>query len=219
MSASPRSVRPRSDGGSVLWTEASEAAFESLALRERVLAFDPQAVIGATVYAASVALRLRLELPFWADVFGDFMAEAQARARVGANDGVVARFWQAFLPVLEHADRFSCVCETQRWALTGQLGLSGRLSSLTAFEPLVSLIPCAAEAQRSPVEAGPLVRGVRLPEEAFLVLWSGSFNTWCDVDTLFAGLELAMRRERRMYFVSTGGAVRGHDEKTYRRFC
>ncbi|RMF23659.1 MAG: glycosyltransferase [Deltaproteobacteria bacterium] len=197
--------------------EASEPAFESELLRSRIRAFGPDALVGATVYAASLALRLRLDVPLWADVFGDFMAEAQAKAVVANNDAVIARFWQMLLPVLERADRFSCVSGRQRWALLGQLGLAGRLSSATAGEDLVSVVPCAAEA---PVGGGesPLRKGVEIPRDAFLVVWTGTFNTWCDVDVLFAGLELAMRREPRLQFVATGGEVPGHDETTYARF-
>jgi glycosyltransferase involved in cell wall biosynthesis len=48
------------------------------------------------------------------------------------------------------------------------------------------------------------------------VLWSGSYNTWSDVRTLFEGLEGAMRVNPRIHFISTGGEIPGHDEKTYR---
>ena len=55
--------------------------------------------------------------------------------------------------------------------------------------------------------------------DAFVLLWSGSFNTWCDVDTLFTGIERAMERLPSLVFLSTGGEVRGHDEVRTRTFA
>ncbi len=204
-------------GKDVAMLEASEPAFESEALRARILSYRPDALVGATVYASSLALRLRLELPLWADVFGDFMAEAQAKAVVEGDDGVIDRFRQMLLPVLERADRFSCVSERQRWALLGQLGLAGRLSSATAGADLVSVVPCAAGALHAGGKS-PIRRGEELAADAFLVVWTGTFNTWCDVETLFAGLEQAMQREPCLRFAATGGGVTGHDETTFARF-
>ncbi len=213
-----REVGPvRIAGTDVPMLEASEPAFESEALRARILSFRPDALVGATVYASSLALRLRLELPVWADVFGDFMAEAQAKALVVGDDGVIVRFRQMLLPVLERADRFSCVSERQRWALLGQLGLAGRLSCATAADDLVSVVPCAAEASCASGKS-PIRRGVEFAADVFLVVWTGTFNTWCDVETLFAGLERAMQREPCLRFAATGGGVAGHDETTFARF-
>jgi len=52
----------------------------------------------------------------------------------------------------------------------------------------------------------------------FIVLWSGGYNTWVDADTLFKGLEIAMSREPSIRFLSTGGEIKGQDEKTYSEF-
>jgi glycosyltransferase involved in cell wall biosynthesis len=54
--------------------------------------------------------------------------------------------------------------------------------------------------------------------DAFVVGWSGSFNTWCDVETAFAGLEAAMAEVPSLVFLATGGAVAGHDERSYAAF-
>ena len=50
------------------------------------------------------------------------------------------------------------------------------------------------------------------------MLWSGGYNLWTDVDTLFRGLEAAMARNPKVHFLSTGGAIDGTDTliATYR---
>ncbi len=59
-----------------------------------------------------------------------------------------------------------------------------------------------------------VLRGRLASEGDFVVLWSGGYNTWTDVDTLFAGLIKAMKEEPRLRFVSIGGAIPGRDEQT-----
>jgi glycosyltransferase involved in cell wall biosynthesis len=61
-------------------------------------------------------------------------------------------------------------------------------------------------------------RGPVFPEDAFAVLWTGGYNTWTDIKTLAAALSLAMEQIPRMRFISTGGAIPGHDEISYPAF-
>jgi glycosyltransferase involved in cell wall biosynthesis len=49
-------------------------------------------------------------------------------------------------------------------------------------------------------------------------LWSGGYNTWTDVDTLFKGLTIAMKKNPKIKFVSTGGEIPEQDIKTYPGF-
>ncbi len=208
--------------------EDFSTAGQSHSLSSLLEEYGAEAMVAATAYASSLATRLQSELPFWADVFGDLMSEAQAKASVAGNDYALAHFWTLLNPVLARADRYSAVSRAQADALIGQLGLSGRLSSSTVGERLVEVITCAVE--EGPLDgAGPAaapgelnvepLRGSVVPEDAFVVLWSGGFNTWCDIDTMFTGLESAMGREGRIHFVATGGAIKGHDEATYARFA
>jgi glycosyltransferase involved in cell wall biosynthesis len=191
---------------------ASERALARGELDARIAAFAPDCVVGAGAYASSLAAGLAREVPMWADVFGDLMAEAQSKALATGDDWALVHFWNLLRTVLSRADRFSAVSGPQASALVGQLGLAGRLSAATAGEALVHVLPCAA-----PMTVASPVRGLRgelVPADAFVVLWSGGFNTWCDVDLLFGGLELALEREPRLHFVATGGAIPGHDERT-----
>jgi glycosyltransferase involved in cell wall biosynthesis len=94
------------------------------------------------------------------------------------------------------------------------LGLLGRLNRFTAGEDLVHVIPCASDVGPGG-PAGESVPPVKLPDDAFVVLWSGGFNTWCDVPTLAEGVREAMAVEPRLYLVVTGGAIAGHDEESW----
>jgi glycosyltransferase involved in cell wall biosynthesis len=211
----------RIDGSTVTLLDVRESTFDAAGTAARVNAFAPEAVVGVTALGASLACRLRTRAPLWADVFGDVMAEAQAKAYVHANDAGLLRFWTVLQPVLERADHFSAVSRAQADALIGQLGLAGRLGAATAGTELVSVIPCAAEPP-APAAGGTGAEGdppvPSFAAGAFVVLWTGSFNTWCDVDTLLDGLEHAMRNDASIVFLATGGAVPGHDERTARRF-
>jgi glycosyltransferase involved in cell wall biosynthesis len=65
---------------------------------------------------------------------------------------------------------------------------------------------------------GPLLRGGAVPAGAFLVIQTGGFNTWLDVETLFAALEAAMAANQQVHFAATGGAIQGHYVEGYERF-
>jgi glycosyltransferase involved in cell wall biosynthesis len=182
-------------------------------------AADHDAVVGVSALGAASAVRLAGALPVWADVFGDLMAEAQAKAAGYGNDPVLLRFWGLLHGVLDRADRFSAVSAAGADALIGQLGMTGRLSRETLGEDLVHVIPCAAEAD-APADADAVAALRRRcgGDDAFVLAWNGSFNTWCDVDTLFSAVDRAMEQNAGIVFLATGGAVTGHDELTYRRF-
>lgn len=185
---------------------------------ETIRSWQPDAVVGATLYGSHALARCRPGVPFWADQFGHVMAEAQAKAALDGSNGVLAYFWRLVQPILAWADKMSVVSERQRYAAIGELGAAGRLSFETCGYEFISVIPCA-QIPFEPAPAARQVRGERFPEDAFAVLWSGSYNTWSDARTLFAGLEGAMRRNPRVHFVSTGGEIPGHDERTYRELA
>jgi glycosyltransferase involved in cell wall biosynthesis len=205
------------DGCKILYAAVEQRELAGGGVRAVVDRFAPDGFVAATAHAASLAVQVVGDVPLWADLFGDPMAEAQAKAAVYGSDVALVHFWGMLAPVLERADRFSAVSRAQADAVIGQLGLAGRLGAATVGEDLVAVIPCAAEAQGEEGLEDPL-RGRCVPSDAFVVLWTGSFNTWCDVDTLVAGLDGAMDHEPRLHFAATGGAVEGHDERTHARF-
>ncbi len=191
--------------------------FDRGRLEARIDELQPDALVGATVYGSHVLALTRPEIPFWADQFGHVMAEAQAKAYLEGEDWPLQHFWRLLEPVLHRADRLSAVSRRQRFASIGELGILGRLNSATCGYEFTSVIPCAMVPDND-VPLQPVLRGSEIPGDAFVVLSSGGYNVWTDVATLFEGLEIALAKNPKIHFVSTGGAIEGHDESTYRDF-
>lgn len=194
-----------------------ERAAERQAL---VDAFGPDALIGAapgpSAWAAQAATATQA---VWVDLFGDPMAEGQAREAVYPQEQAFGAYFQLVGPLLGRGDAFSAVSRRQRWTLIGQLGLAGRLEGKSAGQELVYVIPCAAETAEADAAEIDSSQSLDLAaDSAFVVFWSGGFNTWCDIPTLIAGVEAAMDSCPQMIFVATGGAITGHDDRTAESF-
>ncbi len=178
-------------------------------------AFD--AVVATTDVMCVAAARGDWACPVWMDFFGHPMAERQMLARLHDSDAGLMDQWRFVAEALLKGDRFSACSAPQRRALLGELALCGRLGPGTDGDSLVSTV-------RQPIPSldltpdGPAARGRVTPDDAFMVLWTGGYNTWTDVDTLYEGLILAMAQAPDLHYVSTGGAIAGHDDKTFERF-
>ena len=181
-------------------------------LVKKINQHKPDAIIGACDYPAARATAVAGKLPVWADIHGYPMGEAQAKAYHYNEQGYIHHFWNIHREVLRKADRFSVTSERQRMALIGELGVMGRMNGYTFEEQLVTQIPIAWD------PSTPYLFNSRLKEDPFIVFFSGGYNLWCDVETLFQGLEIAMRKNPLIRFLSTGGAIEGHDDKTYPKF-
>jgi glycosyltransferase involved in cell wall biosynthesis len=160
-------------------------------------------------------VQLAGDRPVWADLFGHTLAEGQAKARLHGDDDLLLPYWQMEVRTILRADAFSVVSRPQGDALLGELGLAGRLGASTEDHVFARVIPCAAPEPVAPDPATPSIRGRVLPEDAFVALWIGGYNTWADTDTLLRGLEQAMDGNPRLHFLSTGGSLAGQDEATY----
>ncbi len=258
--------------GVVIYT-LPRAAFEApRVLPGLIEAFAPDVVVGASALPSRRAAELAGERPVWIDLFGDPMAEAQAKAVVdGAataplrddsvtfaplrgdsvtsaplrgdsvtsaplrgdsvtsaplrGDGVTfaplrddLAYFHLMWTLLERGDAFAAVSGRQHHAVIGQLGFFGRLNRATQGLELVHTVPCALWQGPGSVAGRSAEPPADVAADDFVVLWSGGFNTWCDVDTLFQALEQAMAVNPAIRFVSTGGEIAGHDEDSYRRF-
>jgi glycosyltransferase involved in cell wall biosynthesis len=159
-----------------------------------------------------------LPVPIWLDFMGQPMAERQLLADVYASDDGLRDQWTYVLPSLLAGDRFSACSERQRFMLLGELGATGRLNRQTAHVDLVSVLQPFHLFDRKFKHTRDVLRGICVRADDFVVLWSGGYNTWTDVDTLFEGLERAMAQHPKVVFVSTGGAIPGHDDRTFSRF-
>jgi glycosyltransferase involved in cell wall biosynthesis len=214
----------REERGGVSIERLSDVAFlDPSRMRRAARERRPDALVGASLYGSTALVPAATGLPFWADQFGHAMAEAQAKASIESRNWPVAHTWSFLAPVLRAADRLSVVSERQRYAAIGELGAAGRLTAETCGYDFTAVIPCALvpPEETPPRPPGPperQVRGRLVPDDAFVVLWSGGFNVWSDVETVARGLETAMGRGPRIHFVATGGAIPGLDSSTWTRF-
>lgn len=182
--------------------------------------FKPDALVALTDVGCFTASRSSFEGPLHADYFGHPMAERQQQAAVHASDAALAEQWLLVLPTLLRADRFSACSNAQRLALTGELGAAGRLNSHTNGHEFVEIVPPTlpfADPLRKH-RAGYL-QSKGIPAGAPVIFASGGYNTWVDEKTLFEGIDEALRRREDLHFVTTGGAIEGHVEIVYTRFC
>lgn len=186
-------------------------------LRRLAADFRPDALVASSDAMGEAAALAKLELPLWIDYNGDPMAERQQQAFVYDHDGGLGAAWRTMLPALLAGDRFSTCSEAQRMALLGQLGACGRLNRLTAEAEFAHAI-VSTSAFESFKKTRPALRGTVAAESAEIVLWTGGFNTWTDVETLHAGLAEAMRRRPALHFAATGGAISGHCEPVFEEF-
>jgi glycosyltransferase involved in cell wall biosynthesis len=180
---------------------------------------DPDVVVGASSTVPALrAVEVAAGRPVWVDLFGDLMAEAQARLGVHPDEDL-GPYRDVLLRLLEAGDAFSTVSERQRWAVIGQLGLVGRLDRRARGRQRVHCVPCCVWDSRSE-DGGDAAAGLpaEIGDDDVVLLWGGGFNTWCDVDTLIAGVESAMTADPRIRLIATGGAIPGHDDATFADF-
>jgi glycosyltransferase involved in cell wall biosynthesis len=197
--------------------------FENVELMSRIFnEFKPDCAIGCTFYPSYILSKLisysNKDIPFRADLFGHVMAEAQARAYMDGSDECLFHYWNSEYNIISAADVFSCVSSRQKYALIGELGAAGRLNRYTAGYNFTDVIPCGIP-ETGYRHTRKVIRGKSgIKEGDFVVLWTGGYNTWTDVDTLFRGLIIAMKKNPDIKFVSTGGEIPEQDLKTYPHF-
>ncbi|MCE5328892.1 glycosyltransferase family 4 protein [bacterium] len=203
----------------------SKEDFESVSvLSEIFIDFNPDCIIGCTFYPSYFAskildsLKTEKQVPYWADLFGHVMAEAQARAFMDNSDRCLFHYWNSEFNILTKADIFSCVSQRQSYALVGELGAAGRLNKWTSGYDFSKVIPCGMPDENF-IHEKTVLRGMKnINDDDFIVLWTGGYNTWTDVDTLYKGLVAAMKKNPKIKFVSTGGEIPEQDIKTYPYF-
>lgn len=181
--------------------------------------FKPDCVVAVSQWPSMVASTLGLEIPLWCDLWGGAMSEAQAKAYVYKDNSYVNHFWAMERPVLQRADVFSTCSTFQEHFVVGELALMGRLNRESFGYKLARTIPPGIPDEPVRAPRGNALRGKVVGRDDFVILWTGGYNTWTDVDTLFAGLEKVLAAKRAAKFVSFGGCIQGHDDVTYKRFC
>lgn len=180
-------------------------------------AFQPDVVIGVNTYPAYLATQIiDNKVPFWADLNGWIIAEMQAQSVPLASDDFLPQGINIERTILERADKISTVSAPQAHATIGELGLLGRLSGKNFHYRFVYPISNAAEKEKLKPLKNTLVK---LPKNAFSIVQIGGFNAWFDEKTLFEALESAMSKNPNIHFITTGGIIKGVDEKSYPAFC
>lgn len=183
----------------------------------------PECAVASTDVMCAALASAKLACPTWLDFNGHPMTERQMIGQVFGDDSGLADQWSMLVPSLLGGDRYSVCCTDQKAALIGELGVCGRLNRHTVGVDLVHVIyPGTSSRQLMSFPGrirGKRVGGNFVGEDDVVVLHTGGYNTWMDEASLFAGLELAMRADPRIRFVSTGGAIKGHNEKTFEDFC
>lgn len=176
-------------------------------------------LVSTTDIMNAVAAAVPFHVPLWLDYNGDPFAEKQLQGELFGNDATLFGQWKLMLPGLLAGDRFSTASRPQKWALIGQLGFAGRLNQFAAGEELVHAMPNCSRAMLDVGQPSPrMFKGRLIPADSIMILWSGGYNTWCDPRTLFHGLEAAMRKNPRIFFISTGGEISGHNTSSFTQF-
>ncbi len=182
----------------------------------------PDAIVSVNTYPSYIASQISSRAPLWADLNGWIMAEGQAQAyKKGSND-YLGHYHNMENTIIRRADQLSAVSEPERHALLGELAGAGRLNKESFGYRFAHHIPNGTEWFGGETDKDiqerfkDLMRDV--PEDAFVALWLGGYNTWVDEITLYKGVTEAMEKCEKLYFVSTGGDIAGLDNKTFAKF-
>ena len=174
-------------------------------------------IVSSTDVMNKIASLSQTNIPKWFAFFGHPMAEAQMISIIHKNNNQLLEEWLNIKLSLMTGDHFSGCSHAQKHAMIGELGICGRLNYQNAFHDLVSVIrPSFAFPDFKHTKD--VIKGKLCPKDAFIVLWTGGYNTWADVDTLFDALCIAMKKDDNIYYVSTGGEIKGHNTKTFDHF-
>lgn len=180
--------------------------------------FDPTCIVAVNFDCSLCATRLKTDRPIWMDIYGDYLTIIQvARYRAGNDRGIQTSI-DFMRQVLQRGDAYSVCGEPQAHALVGELAMAGRLNARSfAYQFDHVILPGAAQVQAPPQTDAKrtFLPSLGVPEDAFVVLWCGGYNTWTDVDTLFKALEWAMDRNERVHYVSVGASTYDGPDNVY----
>lgn len=188
------------------------------------LTFEPSVAIGINTYPAFVLSKVvSKDTPFWADLNGWIMAEAQARSFYEKNNSLFANAWRQEKNILLRADKISTVSTAQKFATIGELASIGMIKGENFLSEKVFAIPNATkfftiDVAKKNDNTQSLFRGKKIPNDAFVVSWIGGYNNWVDEQVLFDAVEDAMEKVDNLYFVSTGGKIKNIAGSPFDRF-
>ncbi len=182
--------------------------------------FQPDCIVAVNFDCCLAATKLQTNRPIWMDIYGDYMTIVQAACYRAGRDRGISTSVAFFRQVLKTGDVFSGCGTPQKHMLAGELAFTGRLNAETfGYEYTQVILPGSSPKDGS--EDANITTPSDLPDipnDAFTVLWCGGYNTWTDVDTLFAGLEIAMQADPNVHFLSVGANTYEGEDNVYDRF-
>lgn len=178
-------------------------------IRHIITDFSPDVCIAVNTFPSFIASKvLPKEIPFWADLNGWIMAEAQVRSYEMKSNGLIPHCWNQEKTILKRADKVSTVSTPQKFATLGEMATLGRLRAENNNQEMVTSIPNATKIfSIDTPQKEHLFRGKKVPKDAIVIAWVGGYNNWSDEKVLFEALEKSMETEEKLYFVSTGGNI------------
>ncbi len=179
------------------------------------------AIIAVNTFPSYIVSNIRCNngrAPLWCDLNGWIMAEAQAQAYKMGNNDYLPHYFEMEKKILLAGDKFSSVSVAQSHAIIGELAVMGRIGRESFGYEFVEHVANGTENFEGEDTKNKDFEIKKLPNDAFALLWMGGYNTWVDEHTLFQALEVAMKKCEKLHFVSTGGAIKGLEEKTFNRF-
>jgi glycosyltransferase involved in cell wall biosynthesis len=207
------------------WAKQMQAVHDS---------FQPQCVVAVNFSHCLYATKLKTVVPLWMEVYGDALTITQASVYRMHSDRGLATQISFMREVLRRGDVFSGCGRAQCHMMIGELAMAGRLNRRTfGYEFTRTILPgsppkASNQSEAAVVEAdstakvdGPirqLLSKQGIGDSDFVVLWCGGYNTWTDVETLFQGLEAAMRCNPRLHYVSVGANTYTAPDNVYDRF-
>jgi glycosyltransferase involved in cell wall biosynthesis len=193
-------------------------------------AFQPDCVVAVNFSHCLYATKLQTSAPIWMEIYGDMLTIMQAFYHRNQSDRGLDTQVAFMAEVLRKGDIFSGCGPAQCHMLVGELAMVGRLNRRTfGYEFTRAILPGSPPrpaASADPVDRGALARSPRrfltqhgITDDDFVVLWCGGYNTWTDVDTLFAGLQAAMQANGRLHYVSVGANTYSAPDNVYDRLA
>lgn len=180
--------------------------------------FKPDAILAIMLNNGLRATRLANKKPLWIDLYGDRVAEGQVSSHMRKSSRGMKILLKYLAIILQNADAYSTCSTPQKFELVGQLSMTGRINRYNMGYDFVQAVLPGVSSKHADVKNTLEVRGSMVPEDAFVVLWSGGYNVWTDVDTLFKALDEAMEEDPRIHYVSAGAGVRMAENTSYERF-
>ena len=198
---------------SILHLDKDERGFEKRFEKE-FHAAEAELCLGVNNFPSYILAKLNPQIPFWADLNGWLMAEAQSAAHVHQDDSYLPTLWKRERCILENMDKASTASTSQKDASTGELASTFRLNQFTESWEFFHSIPPANELKNDAASDYKLP----LPKDSLSILFCGSYNTWLDEETLYEGVNLAMQKNKNLHFVSTGSGEESRTNPVVKRF-